>query len=79
MDLGKLVLAERMKKKDAPRKRYKSSTKNLSLTKANFLQYEKDIFKNGSYNYWLSKRGEENIIDKRCMRQELFALRGHFI
>ena len=30
------------------------------------------MFNNGSYNYWLSKRGNEKIIDKRFIKQELF-------
>ena len=30
------------------------------------------MLNNGSYNYWLSKRGNEKIIDKRFIKQELF-------
>ena len=83
LDLGELVhvLGERLKKKDDPSKLYKCSTENKPFFNKSqlFTIRKRVIFNNGSYDYWLSKRGKENIIDKRFIRQELFALRRQFI
>ena len=31
-----------------------------------------------SYNYWISKTSDDKIIDKKFLRQELFALKNQF-
>ena len=36
-------------------------------------------FINNSYNYWISKTVNSEIINKRFLRQELFALKEQFI
>ena len=81
-----LVLAERIKKKDAPGSLFKSTTKNIPFF------YRKEIFivrkvgqfpiqnnnSSSSYNYWISKSSEDEIIDRKFLRQELFALKNQF-
>ena len=77
-----LVLAERLKKKDAPGSLFKSTTENIPFFNRNeifivrkVLPIDKD---HSSYNYWISKSDEDKIIDKRFLRQELFALKNQF-
>ena len=73
------VLAERLRKKDAPGNLYKSSTENMSF----FNREQKFIVRNipprdNSYDYWVSKTEDGEIINKRFLRQELFALKDQF-
>ena len=37
------------------------------------------VFIENSYNYWISKTVNSEIINKRFLRQELFALKEQFI
>ena len=74
-----LVLAERLKKKDAPGVLFKSTTENIPFFNRNeIFIVQKYIPIGTSYNYWISKSGENEIIDKRFLRQELYALKNQF-
>ena len=73
------VLAER-KKKDAPGVFYKSTTeKKPFLSRDEIFFIRRIAFVNNSYNYWISKTVNGEIINKRFLRQELFALKEQFI
>ena len=73
-----LVLAKRLKKKDAPGNLYKASTDNIRIfnRKRIFNIYKRAKLNDGTYLYWV----EENVkkIDGRFLRQELFALNKQF-
>ena len=74
-----LVLAKRLRKKDAPGNLYKSTTENISLCKREeIFIVRKVLLKEDSYNYWISKTADGEIINKRFLRQELFALKNQF-
>ena len=77
-----LVLAERLKKKDAPGSLFKSTTENIRFFNRNEIFIVRKVLpidnNHSSYNYWISKSGEDKIIDKRFLRQELFALKNQF-
>ena len=77
-----LVLAERLKKKDAPGSLFKSTTENIPFFNRNEIFIVRKVLpidnNHSSYNYWISKSGEDKIIDKRFLRQELFALKNQF-
>ena len=73
-----LVLAERIKKKDAPGLLFKSTTQNIPFFN------KKEIFKTSKYNlidnvynYWIKRENGQNI-DKRFIREELFTLENNF-
>ena len=72
-----LVLAEGLKKKDAPGKIFKRSTGNIPFFNRNriFTIYKKVKLNNNSYLYWL----KENKREGRFLRQELFALSNQFL
>ena len=73
-----LVLAERIKKKDAPGVLFKSTTENIPFfNKKEIFTIEKYILIENVYNYWIKKENGENIT-KRFIRQELFALKNNF-
>ena len=73
-----LVLAERIKKKDAPGVLFKSTTENIPFfNKKEIFTIEKSILIENVYNYWVKKENGENI-NKRFIRQELFALKNNF-
>ena len=73
-----LVLAERIKKKDAPGVLFKSTTENIPFfNKKEIFTIEKSILIEKVYNYWVKKENGENI-NKRFIRQELFALKNNF-
>ena len=78
LDERVLVLAERLKKKDAPGNLYKASTDNIPLFNRNqiFTIYKRAKLNNGTYLYWVEENGK--IIDGRFLRQELFALNKQF-
>ena len=84
LNLGEkvLVLAERLKKKDAPGVLFKSATENIPFFNRNEIFIVRKVFPidnmHSSYNYWISKSDEDKIIDKRSLRQELFALKNQF-
>ena len=78
LDERVLVLAERLKKKDAPGNLYKASTDNILFFNRNriFTIYKRAKLNNGTYLYWVEENGK--IIDGRFLRQELFALNKQF-
>ena len=74
-----LVLAERLREKDAPGNLYKSTTENISFfNREEIFIVRKVLSKEDSYNYWISKMADSEIINKRFLRQELFALKNQF-
>ena len=78
LDERVLVLAERLKKRDAPGNFYKASTDNILLFNRNriFTIYKRAKLNNGTYLYWVEENGK--IIDGTFLRQELFALNKQF-
>ena len=81
MNLGEkvLVLAKRLKKKDAPGNLYKASTDNIPLFNRGriFTIYKRAKINNGIYLYWVEEDGKK--INGRFLRQELFALNNQFL
>ena len=74
-----LVLAERLRKKDASGNLYKSTTENISFFNREEIFIVRKVFlKEDSYNYWISKTADGEIINKRFLWQELFALKNQF-
>ena len=74
-----LVLAERLKKKDAPGNLYKSMTENISFFKREEIFIVRKIVpRQDSFDYWISKTENGEIIDKRFLGQESFALKNQF-
>ena len=70
-----LALAERFKKKDASCNLYKSTTENISFFNREQVFIVRKIVKiSNNYHYWISKEGENKVLDKCFLRQELFAL-----
>ena len=79
LDEKVLVLAERLKKKDAPSKLFKSSTDNTPFYNREkiFTIYKRAKLDNGNYLYWIEDENN-NKIEGRFVREELFALRNQF-
>ena len=79
LDEKVLVLAERLKKKDAPGSLYKVSTENIPFFNRDliFTIYKSAKLENGVYLYWLEENGRK--INGRFLRQELFALNNQFL
>ena len=75
LDERVLVLAEKLKKKDALGNLYKASTDNIPFFNRNrmFTIYKRANLNNGTYLYWVEKK-----FDGRFLRQELFALNKQF-
>ena len=75
LDEKVLVLAERLKKKDAPSKFYKATTDNTPFYNREkiFTIYKRAKLLNGNYLYWLKDESYNKIV-----RQELFALKKQF-
>ena len=74
-----LVLAERIKKKDAPGVLFKSTTENIPFFNKNeIFKVVKRTLINNVYNYWIKKENNEIIIN-RFMREELFAIENNFV
>ena len=73
-----LVLAERLKKKDAAGNFYKVSTENMPFFNRNrtFTIYKRAKLNNGTLLYWVEKDGKK--INGRLLRQELFTLNNQF-
>ena len=73
------VLAERLRKKDAPGRLYKSSTENMPFFNRNiiFTIYKRAKLENGTFLYWLDEDGQK--VKGRFIRQELFALNNQFV
>ena len=74
-----LVLTERLKKKDAPSKFYKASTDNIPFFNRDkiYTIYKRAKLSSGSYLYWIEDENN-NKIEVRFLRQELFALNKQF-
>ena len=74
-----LVLAGRLKKKDAPSKFFKASTDNILFFNREkiFRIYKRAKLDNGSYLYWLEDENNKKV-EGRFLREELFALRNQF-
>ena len=77
LDEKVLVLAERLKKKDAPSKFFKASTDNIPFFNREkvFRVYKRAKLDNGSYLYWLEDENNKKV-EGRFLREELFALRN---
>ena len=67
------VLAQRLKKKDAPGKLFKPLTKNMPFFNRNwiFTIRKRAKLNNDSYLYWLEEDGKK--IKGRFLKQKLFA------
>ena len=78
LDEKVLVLGERLKKKDAPGKIFKSTTNNMPYFNRNriFTIYKCAKLNNGSYLYWVEEDGQK--VKGRFLRQELLALNNQF-
>ena len=75
-----LMLAECSKKKDAPGNFYQSTTTNISFFNREQVFIVIKIVKiSNSYHYWISKEGEDKVLDTRFLRKELFALNDQFV
>ena len=75
-----LILASRLKKKDAPGVLYKSTIENKPYFSRKQVYVIKKVVKIGNtYNYWISEEGKDQIIPNRFFRQELFALNDQFL
>ena len=74
-----LVLAERIRKKDAPGSLYKASTENIPFFNRDriFTIYKRAKLGNGNYLYWLTENGRK--VAGRFIRQELFTLNNQFL
>ena len=79
LDEKVLVLAERLKKKNAPGSLYKASTENIPFFNRNrlFTINKRANLENGVYLYWLEENGRK--INRRFLRQKLFALNNQFL
>ena len=79
LDEKVLVLAERLKKKDAPSKLFKATTDNTPFYNREkiFTIYKRAKLNNGNYLYWIEDENK-NKIEGRFVRDELFALRNQF-
>ena len=74
-----IILAERIKKKDAPSKFYKASTDNIPFfNRENIYTVYKKVNNNrGTFYYWLLDNKQQKV-NGRFLRQELFALDNQF-
>ena len=73
-----LVLVERLRKKDAPGRLYKSTTGNRLYFKRNkiFTINKRVQMSDKTYYYWLNENSQK--VKNRFSREELFALNGQF-
>ena len=78
LDEKVLVLAVRLKKKDAPENLYKVSTENMPFLNRNriFNIYKRAKLNNGTFLYWVEEDSKK--INGRFLRQELFAVNNQF-
>ena len=74
-----LILAERIKKKDAPGFLFKTSTENRPFFNREhiFTIIKRSKLNDGSYLYWLAEEGRK--IEGRFLREEIFALNNQFV
>ena len=72
-------MAERLKKKDAPRNLCKASTENMPIFNRNriFTRYKRAKLNNGTYFFWVEEDSKK--INSRFLRQELLALNNQFL
>ena len=75
-----LVSAERLKKKDAPGKLYKSTTQNKTFFNKDKVYIIKKRVKTTSndWYYWVAEENSEIINKFRYLRQENFAINGQW-
>ena len=73
-----LVLAKRLRKKDAPGKLYKSTNKYKTFFNRDkiIIISARSKLNNSTFLYWLNEKGRE--IKDRFLRQELFGLKNQF-
>ena len=72
------VLAERIKKKDAPKFLFKSTTENIPFfNKKEIFTIERYLLIENTYYYWLKNEKNEKM-NKRFIREELFALENNY-
>ena len=78
LDENVLVSVERLTKKDAPGKIFKSTTDNMPYFNRNriFTIYKRAKLNNSSYLYWVEEDGQK--VKGRFLRQELLALNNQF-
>ena len=78
LDKKVLVLAERLRKKDAPGNLYKASNDNIPFFNREriFTIYKRVKLVNGIYLYRVEEKGKK--VEGRFLRQELFALNQQF-
>ena len=73
-----LVLAKRLRKKDAPCNLYKSTTENISLfNREEIFVVKKVLWKENSYNYWISKTTDSEV--KKSIRLTISSMDLIFI
>ena len=79
LDEKVLVLAERLKKKDAPGNLYKASTENMPFFNRDimFTIYKRAKLNSGTNLYRVEEDGKK--INDRFLRQYLFALNNEFL
>ena len=74
------MLTEHLKKKDAPANLYNNTTENISFFNREHIFIVRKIVKiSNNDQYWISKEGEDKVLDKRFLRQELLALNDQFV
>ena len=72
------VLAERIKKKDAPKFLFKSTAENIPFfNKKEIFTIERYLLIENTYYYWLKNEKNEKM-NKRFIREELFALENNY-
>ena len=73
------VLSERLKKKDAPGKFYKSPTENKTFFNRDriFTIVNRSKINDQGFIYWIKKSNKK--INGRFLRQELYALNNKFV
>ena len=78
LDENVLVSVERLTKKDAPGKLFKSTTDNMPYFNRNriFTIYKRAKLSTSSYLYWVEEDGQK--VKGRFLRQELLALNNQF-
>ena len=74
-----LVLAERLRKKDALGNLYKSTMENTPFFDRNEVFIVRKVVPvDNSYYYWISKTGNSILISNKFLRQELFTIKNQF-
>lgn len=74
-----LALSQQIKKKDAPHNLVNSTTEIISdFHREQLFEVRKIIIISDINYYWISKEGDDKIINKRFLRQELYTLNDQF-